>query len=84
MVWYVEGIHELCHMTVVINDMVWYVHEESCYIWKHGNVMIWHMYVIWMIWYDWHEKRRTSMKYNPGIHIKINDIIKDMRNDIKK
>ena len=32
-----------------------------------------------MIWYDWHAKRRTSMKYNPTVCMK--DMINDMIND---
>ena len=51
---------------------------------KYENVMIWHMYAIWTIWYDWHAKRRTSMKYNTGICMQdmINDMINYMRNDM--
>ena len=38
-----------------------------------------------MIWYDWHAKRRTSMKYNPDVCMKykINDMINKMWNDMK-
>ena len=46
------------------------------------NVIIWYIYVISMIWCDWHVKRRTSMKYNSNVCIKdmINDMWNDMRN----
>ena len=43
------------------------------------NIMIWYTYVIWMIWYDWYSKRRTSMKYNSC----MKDIISDMKNDMR-
>ena len=41
---------------------------------------------MWHEWYDWHAKRWTSMKYNPGICMKymINYMINDMRNDMTK
>ena len=48
---------------------------------KAWNVMIWYTYVIWMIWYDWHAKRRTSIKYNPSVCMK--DMISDMKNDMR-
>ena len=35
------------------------------------------MIYLWHEWYDWHAKRRTSMKYNPDIRVQdtINDMI---------
>ena len=74
----IRKLYEICYGTrYVIN---WHVYDMKycdaiCYgmicIWwrllclEAWNVMIWHIYIIWMIWYDWHAKWRTSMKHNP-------------------
>ena len=74
MIWYI----------VMSYVMVWYIYDENCYVLKDEMLLIWYIYVIWMIWYDWHAKRRTSMKYNPDICMKdmINDMWNDMKNDM--
>ena len=67
-------------------DMLWYdMYMMKIVMLEALNVIIWYFYVIWMIWYDWHAKRRTCMKYNPGVCMKdmINDMINDIWNDMK-
>ena len=43
MIRYVEGTPKICYVTVMIYDMIWYVHDVDCYVWQHRNIMIWYM-----------------------------------------
>ena len=79
MIWYVEDMFRICYVMIYDMCTIWIVMSESM-------KMLWFdLYVIWMICYDWHAKRRTSMKYNPGIcmRVMINYMINVMRNSMK-
>ena len=79
MIWYVEDMLEICYVTVMIHDMIQYVHDVDCYIWKHENVMIWHICDMNdMIW--WTCKTTSYMKYISDIRMK--DMINNMKNDM--
>ena len=74
-------------MIRLVNDRD--IYGMICIWWKllcpeAWNVIIWYIYIVWMIWYDWHVKRWTSMKYNLGVCMKdmINDIWNDKKNDM--
>ena len=58
----------LCNCYDLRYDMIWYVHDIDCYVWRQANVMIWYMLTEWN---DWHSKRQTSMKYNPDLYMRI-------------
>ena len=78
--WYVINWHAYDMNIVMRYVMAWYVYDENYYAWKHEMLWLWYTYVIWMIWYDWHAKQRTSMKYDPSVCMK--DMISDMKNDM--
>ena len=74
-------IYTFIYMLWYENDMImlWYdIFNELIFLWYDMCMMLmlcletWKHYdmacVTRMIWYDWHAKRRVSMKYNSGIY----------------
>ena len=74
--WY---IYDMIYCDAICYGMIFIYWKLLCL--EAWNVMIWYIYVIWMIWCDWHAKQRTSMKYNPDVCMK--DMINAAWNDMK-
>ena len=83
-IWYDEGMRDICYVTIMIYDMIGYMHDVDCYVWKHENVMIWYMcHMIDMIWLtckmmsqheiqSWRTHERHDKRYEKWYDMKEN------------